>query len=88
MVHIVPDIDGDRALLHIHGKGGEGTLGFDYTTDPSERVSAAGRFDGEFWTGRRTGGSGTVTVRRGAAFSGSVTVDCNDVRLPQGRFFS
>ncbi len=45
MVHIVPDIDGDRALLHIHGKGGKGTLGFDYTTDPGESVSATGRFD-------------------------------------------
>ena len=66
-----------------------GTLGFDYTTDPSENVWATGRFDvGEFWTGRRTGGSGTVTVRRGAAFSSSITADYNDVRLPQGNFIS
>ena len=64
-----------------------GTLGFDYTTDPSENVTATGRFDvGEFWTGHRKGGSGTITVRRGAVFSGSVTVDYNDVRLPQGHF--
>ena len=64
-----------------------GTLGFDYTTDPSENISATGRFDaGEFWTGRRTGGSGTVTFRRGATFSSSLTADYNDVKLPQGNF--
>ena len=66
-----------------------GTLGFDYTTDPSKNVSATGRFDvGEFWTGRRSGGSGTVTVRRGATISGSLTVDYTDARLPQGHFVS
>jgi hypothetical protein len=66
-----------------------GTLGFDYTTDPSEVVSATGRFDvGDFWTGRRSGGSGTITVRKGATFSGSFTADYNDVRLPQGNFIS
>ena len=64
-----------------------GTLGFDYTTDPSENLWATGRFDvGEFWTGRRTGGSGSITLRRGATFSGSLTADYNDVRLPQGNF--
>jgi Domain of unknown function (DUF5916) len=64
-----------------------GTLGFDYVTDPSENVSVTGRFDvGEFWTGRRSGGNGTLTVRRGATFSGSFTADYNDVRLPQGNF--
>ena len=64
-----------------------GTLGFDYTTDPSENLWATGRFDvGQFWTGRRSGGSGTITLRRGATFSGSFTADYNDVRLPQGRF--
>jgi len=64
-----------------------GTLGFDYTTDPSENLTATGRFDvGEFWTGRRSGGSGTVTLRRGATFSGSFTADYNDVRLPEGNF--
>lgn len=64
-----------------------GTLGFDYQTDPSENVWANGRFDiGEFWTGTRRGGSGTVTLRRGATFSGSLTVEHNDVRLPEGDF--
>ncbi len=64
-----------------------GTLGFDYTTDPSENLTATGRFDvGQFWTGRRSGGSGTVTLRRGATFSGSFTADYNDVRLPEGNF--
>lgn len=66
-----------------------GTLGFDYTTDPSENVSATGRFDvGQFWTGRRSGGSGTLTARKGATISASLTVDYNDVRLPQGNFVS
>ena len=66
-----------------------GTLGFDYTTDPSEALSATGRFDfGQFWTGNRSGGSGTITLRRGATFSGSFTADYNDVRLPQGNFRS
>jgi hypothetical protein len=64
-----------------------GTLGFDYTTDPSENITATGRFDfGQFWTGTRNGGNGTLTVRRGATFSGSLTVDHNDVRLPEGNF--
>ncbi len=64
-----------------------GTVGFDYQTDPSENLWANGRFDvGQFWTGRRSGGSGTVTLRRGATFSGSFTADYNDVRLPQGNF--
>ncbi|MDX2183723.1 MAG: DUF5916 domain-containing protein [Gemmatimonadaceae bacterium] len=64
-----------------------GTWGFDYTTDPSENLWATGRFDvGEFWTGTRRGGSGTVTLRRGAAFSGSLLLDHTDVRLPQGNF--
>ena len=66
-----------------------GTLGFDYTTDPSERVSATGRFDvGEFWTGRRAGGSGTITFRQGSTLSASLTADYNDVKLPQGNFIS
>lgn len=64
-----------------------GTLGFDYQTDPSENIWANGRFDvGDFWTGTRRGGSGTVTLRRGATFSGSLTVEHNDVRLPEGDF--
>lgn len=63
------------------------TLGFDYTTDPSENLWATGRFDvGQFWTGTRRGGSGTVTVRRGATFVGSVLLDYTDVRLPEGNF--
>ncbi len=64
-----------------------GTVGFDYQTDPSENLWVTGRFDvGEFWTGTRRGGSGTLTLRRGATFSGSLTVEHNDVRLPQGNF--
>ena len=66
-----------------------GTVGFDYVTDPSEKLSATGRFDvGQFWTGQRAGGSGTVTLRHGAAFTGSYTADYNRVRLPQGNFVS
>jgi len=64
-----------------------GTVGFDYTSDPSEDLWVTGRFDvGEFWTGTRRGGNGTVTLRRGAAFSGSLLLDHTDVRLPQGNF--
>ena len=64
-----------------------GTVGFDYQTDPSENLWVTGRFDvGEFWTGNRRGGSATVTMRRGATFSGSLTGEYNDVRLPQGNF--
>jgi len=64
-----------------------GTLGFDYTTDPSENITATGRLDlGDFWTGTRYGGNMTLTVRRGATFSGALTLDHNDVRLPQGNF--
>ncbi|MBL0938394.1 MAG: carbohydrate binding family 9 domain-containing protein [Gemmatimonadaceae bacterium] len=64
-----------------------GTLGFDYQTDPSENVWVNGRFDaGGFYTGTRRGGSGTLTVRRGATFSGSLTMEHNDVKLPQGDF--
>jgi hypothetical protein len=64
-----------------------GTVGFDYQTDPSENLWVTGRFDvGEFWTGTRKGGSATVTLRRGATFSGSLTGEYNDVRLPQGNF--
>jgi hypothetical protein len=63
------------------------TLGFDYTTNPSADLWATGRFDvGQFWTGTRRGGNGTVTLRRGATFSGSVLLDYNDVRLPEGNF--
>jgi hypothetical protein len=63
------------------------TIGFDYTTDPSENLWATGRFDvGQFWTGTRRGGSGTVTVRRGATFAGSLLLDYTDVRLPEGNF--
>ena len=64
-----------------------GSLGFDYTTDPSENAWVTGRIDwGPFWTGHRRGGNGTLTVRRGATFSGSFLLDHNVVRLPQGNF--
>ena len=66
-----------------------GTLGFDFNSDPSEAISIAGRADvGPFWTGQRTGGNATLTVRRGAAFSASFLLDMNAVRLPQGNFTS
>lgn len=64
-----------------------GTVGFDYQTDPSESISVTGRFDvGDFWTGTRRGGSSTLTVRHGAAFSGSFALDHNKVQLPEGDF--
>ncbi|MBU6366310.1 MAG: carbohydrate binding family 9 domain-containing protein, partial [Gemmatimonadetes bacterium] len=64
-----------------------GSMGFDFTTDPSENAWVTGRLDvGPFWTGRRTGGNATFTVRRGATFSGSFLLDQNRVVLPQGSF--
>ena len=66
-----------------------GALGFDYNSDPSENVSIAGRFDfGGFYNGTRNGGSTTLTMRKGATISGSLTAELNDVHLPQGNFTS
>lgn len=63
------------------------TIGLDAATNPSVPVSLSVRGDfGPFYNGTRSGGSATLTVRRGASFSSSLLVDYNDVRLDQGRF--
>lgn len=69
------------------GKYAFGTFGFDLTSNPSAPLSVSMRADvGPFYNGSRSGGSTTITYRRGAAFSSSLLVDYNDVTLDQGRF--
>jgi len=61
--------------------------GFDFETDPSRVLSTSTRVDvGPFYTGTKNGGRSQVTWRRGVAFSSSMVVDYNDVRLSQGHF--
>lgn len=63
------------------------TIGLDWTTNPSAPLSMVMRGDvGPFYNGTRSGGSMTVTFRRGASLSSSLLVDYNDVTLDQGRF--
>jgi hypothetical protein len=63
------------------------TLGLDFATNPSVPLSLSLRGDfGGFYNGRRTGGSATVTLRRGASLTTSLLADYNDVRLEQGDF--
>ncbi|MEX2153366.1 MAG: DUF5916 domain-containing protein [Gemmatimonadaceae bacterium] len=63
------------------------TFGLDWSTNPSAPVSLSFRGDvGPFYNGTRSGGSATVTLRRGASLSSSLSTDYNDVRLDQGRF--
>ena len=63
------------------------TLGLDFSTNPSSPLSLTLRGDvGEFYDGTRAGGSGTVTLRKGASFTSSLLVDYTDVRLDQGDF--
>jgi hypothetical protein len=64
-----------------------GTFGLDWGTNPSAPLSILLRSDvGPFYNGSRSGGTATVTYRRGAALSSSLLVDYNDVTLDQGRF--
>ncbi len=58
-----------------------------FNTNRSADVSFNGRFNGgSFLTGDRWNVSGGVTFRTGAAFTSSVSVDYNDVNLPEGNF--
>jgi hypothetical protein len=41
---------------------------------------------GPFYNGTRSGGSGTLVLRRGASFTSSLLMDYNDVHLDQGSF--
>ena len=61
--------------------------GLDFTSNPSLPLSLVLRGDfGPFYNGSRTGGSATLTFRRGASLSSSLLVDYNDVHLAQGNF--
>jgi hypothetical protein len=62
-------------------------VGLDLTSNPSLPLSLVLRGDfGPFYNGSRTGGSATLTFRRGASLSSSLLVDYNDVHLAQGDF--
>ncbi len=61
--------------------------GVDFTSNTSLPLSVVLRGDfGPFYNGTRTGGSGTLTYRRGASLTSSLLVDYNDVKLAQGHF--
>ena len=61
--------------------------GVDYTSNPSLPLSVVLRGDfGPFYNGTRTGGSATLTFRRGASLSSSLLLDYNDVHLAEGNF--
>lgn len=63
------------------------SLAFDFTTNPSAPLSISGRTDvGPFYNGTRSGGSATLTLRRGASLTTSLLVDYQDVELDQGSF--
>jgi hypothetical protein len=63
------------------------SVGLDLATDPSVPLSLSARGDfGPFYNGTRSGGSMTLTARRGASFTSSLLVDYNDVYLDQGHF--
>jgi hypothetical protein len=60
---------------------------FVFMTNPSADLSLNSRFNaGSFLSGSRWNVSGGVTLRRGVAFSASVTLDYNDVDLLEGNF--
>jgi hypothetical protein len=61
--------------------------GIDWGSDPSAPLSFLARIDvGQFYSGTRKGGSVSVTARKGATFSSSLTLDHQDVDLPEGAF--
>ena len=63
------------------------SVGLDFATNPSTPLSLTFRGDvGPFYSGARTGGSATLTARRGASLTSSLLLDYNDVRLDEGDF--
>lgn len=64
-----------------------GSLGLDWDTDPSARLSLVSRSEiGPFYNGSRIGETVTLTYRRGASLTTSLLVDYQDVTLDQGDF--
>lgn len=62
-------------------------LGLDWETNAAAALSMTMR--GDFWgfyNGSRSGGTMTVTYRRGASITSSLLLDYNDVHLDQGHF--
>jgi len=63
------------------------SMGFDFGTNPSARLSLLLRADvGGFYNGTRRGGSVTLAARHASSFTTSLLVEYNDVRLDQGNF--
>jgi hypothetical protein len=63
------------------------SVGLDFATNPSAPISLSLRGDfGGLYDGTRTGGTGTLTVRRGASLTSSLLADYNDVHLDEGDF--
>ncbi|MBX3175335.1 MAG: carbohydrate binding family 9 domain-containing protein [Gemmatimonadaceae bacterium] len=61
--------------------------GLDWGSDPSDAISFLARLEaGQFYSGTKTGGNVAITARRGAAFSSTLTLDHQDVDLPEGDF--
>ena len=61
--------------------------GIDWGTDPSAAFSFLTRIEvGQFYSGHKSGGNVTFTARRGASISSSLTLDYQDVNLPEGDF--
>ncbi len=61
--------------------------GFDWDTDPSRSFSLTTRGDfGPFYNGIKNGGRVQFTYRKGAAFTSSLVLDYNNVRLNEGNF--
>ncbi len=62
-------------------------LGLDWETNPAAALSMSMRGDfAGFYNGTRSGGTMTLTYRRGASITSSLLLDYNDVHLDQGRF--
>lgn len=71
------------------GSYGWGSLGFDFNSNMSAPLSISGRADfGPFYTGRRNGGSITLTARQGSSISTALLMDYQDVHLEQGDFIT
>ena len=63
------------------------SVAFDLATNPSAPLSLTFRTDiGQFYDGTRRGGAVTLGARPSSAFTATLTVEYNDVRLVEGDF--